>query len=55
MSPLATLERGYAIVMDSDSGKVLTSAEEASKGQSIRAKLASGSVLATVDEVKDDD
>ncbi len=54
VSPLATLERGYAIVMDAESGKVLTGADDASEGQSIRAKLSSGSVIATVDEVRDD-
>ncbi len=54
VSPLATLERGYAIVMDAGSGKVLTAASEASEGQRIRAKLASGSITATVDEVQDD-
>ncbi len=54
VSPLATLERGYAIVMDAASGKVLTSAEDASEGQSIRAKLSKGSIIATVDEVQDE-
>ena len=54
VSPLATLDRGYAIIMDSESGSVLTSAADASEGQSIRAKLSSGSVIATVDEVQDD-
>ena len=54
VSPLATLERGYAIVMDAESGNVLTSSEDATKGQSVRAKLSSGSIIATVDEVRDD-
>ena len=54
VSPLATLERGYAIVMDAESGAVLTTTDDARKGQSIRARLASGSVTATVDEISDD-
>ncbi len=52
VSPLATLERGYAIVSDTETGKVLTDASVTKPGTGITARLASGSLLATVDEVK---
>ena len=54
VSPLATLGRGYAIVSDADSGKVLTDATAA--GDRIEARLAAGRLRATVDEViRDED
>ena len=53
VSPLATLDRGYAIVSDAGTGKVLTNASAA--GERIEARLATGSLRATVDEVIDDD
>jgi exodeoxyribonuclease VII large subunit len=48
VSPLATLERGYAIVEDATSGKVLMSASDAIPGDDIRARLANGELIATV-------
>ena len=42
ISPLATLGRGYAIVSDSQSGTILTSAKDTQKGQRIHAQLAEG-------------
>jgi len=56
VSPLATLDRGYAVVMDADSGKALTDASTVSTGSSVRARLCKGALLATVTEVsvKDD-
>ena len=48
VSPLATLERGYAIVEDATSGKVLMSASDATPGDDIRARLADGELIATV-------
>ena len=48
VSPLATLERGYAIVEDASSGKVLMSASDATPGDDIRARLAHGELIATV-------
>lgn len=41
ISPLATLERGYAILFDAD-GKVLRSAQHVSEGAPLRARLADG-------------
>jgi exodeoxyribonuclease VII large subunit len=42
VSPLATLDRGYAILFDAKSGKVLRSAAAATPGQSLLGKLADG-------------
>ncbi len=51
VSPLATLERGYAIVSDSATGKVLTDASAMKPGSGITSRLARGSLIATVDRV----
>jgi exodeoxyribonuclease VII large subunit len=48
VSPLATLDRGYSIVEDITTGKVLTRAEDATVGNDIRARLASGELTATI-------
>jgi exodeoxyribonuclease VII large subunit len=48
VSPLATLDRGYAIVEDAESGKVLMKAADAKVGSDIRARLAEGELTATV-------
>lgn len=48
VSPLATLERGYAIVEDAKSGKVLMRASDTETGQEIRARLAKGELIATI-------
>jgi exodeoxyribonuclease VII large subunit len=53
VSPLATLERGYAIVTDTGTGQVLTDASRTAPGCAITARLASGSIEATVDKVDD--
>jgi exodeoxyribonuclease VII large subunit len=50
MSPLAVLNRGYAIVYAAD-GTLLRDAAEAAPGETIRARLARGSVLATIDDI----
>ncbi len=55
VSPLATLDRGYAIVKDAASDKVLMRATDISKGEDIRAHLARGELVATVKQVIDDD
>ncbi|MFQ5983053.1 MAG: exodeoxyribonuclease VII large subunit, partial [Woeseiaceae bacterium] len=51
VSPLATLQRGYAIVSDAATGKVLTDASVMKPGGGISAQLARGSLVATVDKV----
>ncbi|MDJ0919054.1 MAG: exodeoxyribonuclease VII large subunit [Woeseiaceae bacterium] len=48
VSPLATLNRGYAIVTDHDSGKALLDTKKVKKGDTIEARLANGVLTATV-------
>ena len=54
VSPLATLDRGYAIVEDVKTGKVLMSAADAVAGNDIRARLAKGAIVATVKSTKEE-
>jgi exodeoxyribonuclease VII large subunit len=53
VSPLATLDRGYSIVSDPGTGKILTDASSVNKGTAIHARLANGSLEATVTKVND--
>jgi exodeoxyribonuclease VII large subunit len=55
VSPLATLERGYAIVMDADSGKALTDVSTVTTGSEIRARLHAGELSATVTKLAPND
>jgi exodeoxyribonuclease VII large subunit len=48
VSPLATLTRGYAIVTDAESGRVLMNAAAVAPGSTVHAQLALGSLQATV-------
>ena len=48
VSPLATLERGFAVITRSADGALVTSAEQLSVGETFDARLASGSVQAAV-------
>ncbi len=50
VSPLATLERGYAIVSDEETGAILSDAARVKPGSDIRAQLAHGTLKATVNE-----
>ena len=50
ISPLATLDRGYAIVTD-DNGHVVTTSTSIAAGQRIRARLAKGEIQARVESV----
>jgi exodeoxyribonuclease VII large subunit len=54
VSPLATLDRGYAIVTDSETGSILHDARKVEAGARVSARLASGSIDATVTKVKQD-
>jgi exodeoxyribonuclease VII large subunit len=49
LSPLAILDRGYALVFDA-AGKLLKDAGQAKPGEEISARLAKGSIQATVKE-----
>jgi exodeoxyribonuclease VII large subunit len=53
VSPLATLQRGYAIVTDA-SGDVLTSATRVAVGEPIQARLAKGALIARVESTEFD-
>ena len=50
VSPLATLDRGYAIVLDSD-GKAMTDVSGTKTGDEIRARLSKGELVANVTKV----
>ena len=52
LSPLAILERGYALVFDS-SGKLLKDARKAKKGDEISARLARGEIGARVTKTRE--
>ena len=54
LSPLATLERGYAIVTD-DGGHVLTEASSLETGQTVHARLRQGRLIARVTEIQKED
>jgi exodeoxyribonuclease VII large subunit len=51
LSPLSTLQRGYAIVTDSTGG-VITDASVMSQGDKVEARLAKGRLLLTIDEIE---
>jgi exodeoxyribonuclease VII large subunit len=51
-SPLQTLQRGYAIVSDTQSGKVLRHAQNLRPGQAVSARLAEGGFDAVVSKVR---
>ncbi|MFZ0320589.1 MAG: exodeoxyribonuclease VII large subunit [Candidatus Sulfotelmatobacter sp.] len=49
LSPLAILDRGYALVFDG-AGKLVKDAEQVNAGEEIRARLARGEITATVNK-----
>ncbi len=49
-SPLNTLSRGYAIVTDAATGTVIRHAGDATPGSRVRARLATGHLICTVEE-----
>jgi exodeoxyribonuclease VII large subunit len=51
LSPLATLQRGYAVLQDA-TGHVVTSVEGVAPGQSVSVRVADGRVLATTTETE---
>ena len=55
LSPLATLERGFAIVTLADSGRLVTRSDAVEPGKAIDVRLASGGLRATVDATSGDD
>ena len=55
VSPLATLDRGYAIVKRDDSGVVLMDTDNLTPGDDVRTHLARGEFVATVKKLIADD
>jgi exodeoxyribonuclease VII large subunit len=53
LSPLAILERGYALVFDS-SGQLVKDAAQVNVGEDISARVARGEIRATVKKTKAD-
>lgn len=51
LSPLSTLQRGYAIVTDS-TGSVITDANTVSSGDRVEARLGKGRLRLTIDEIE---
>ncbi|AOT68151.1 exodeoxyribonuclease VII large subunit [Geosporobacter ferrireducens] len=51
LNPLATLRRGYAVTMDLQKHKALTSIEEIHKGDNINIMLSDGCIACTVDNI----
>lgn len=51
VSPLATLSRGYAIVQEAQSGKVIRRSDEVKKGDALRTTLHQGELLCRVEEI----
>ena len=49
LSPLATLQRGYAIASNAANGKIINSAEQITSGDKLRVRLAHDELLCTVD------
>jgi exodeoxyribonuclease VII large subunit len=54
VSPLPTLARGYAVVMDSETGQVVGSAQQTAPGQAVTAQLVDGRLHCRVDSVDDE-
>jgi len=52
LSPVAILERGYALVFD-DEGRLVKNPAQMKKGDKLRARVAHGEIAATVDEVSE--
>ena len=48
LSPLATLKRGYAIVAEGNSGKIVRDSDQISEGEKLDIKLSSGDLTAQV-------
>ena len=51
LSPLNTLERGYALISDANTQKVITNSAQVMPGTTIKARVAQGELLCTVDAV----
>jgi exodeoxyribonuclease VII large subunit len=50
LSPLAVMERGYALVLD-ENGALIRSATQLAHGDRVRTRLSDGEFSSTIDEV----
>ena len=55
LSPLATLQRGYAIVRRADNHHVVRNAQDVSPGERVQARVAQGNLLCVVEKIQTDD
>lgn len=55
ISPLATLERGYAIVTETKNGHVVDNASMLKQGDSVNTRFAKGQIQSTVDKIIEND
>ncbi len=51
VSPLATLDRGYAIVSDAQNGQIVRQVQDTAIGQQLRTRLSNGELLCRVDDI----
>ena len=54
VSPLATLNRGYAIVKTYPAGEIVRRADAMTKGDKVQTQLAEGRLLCTIDDIETD-
>lgn len=54
VSPLATLERGYAIVSESNTSKIIRSSQQLSINDKIKIRLAHGEVISQIKEINNE-
>ncbi len=52
LSPLSVLKRGYSVIHDHESGRLITSAKQLRRGQSIQTQFAEGSAISTVEKIE---
>ena len=53
ISPLATLERGYAIVSDSQKSTIITSIKQLSINDTIKTRFSEGEIISQIKEIND--
>ena len=54
VSPLPTLERGYAVVTDPNSGQPVTRATDTAEGRTLSTRFSDGRVISRVESVHPD-
>ena len=52
LSPLSVLARGYSVIHDHQTGRLITSARQLRQGQSIQTQFAEGSAISTVEKIE---